>query len=200
MRPLLFICLAASLLLTACASPGKNQFVLVPGSDGKTGKIEVTNRGGSRTLDTANQTAEVTDSVTAPGSARTMEPAEIARIFGSVLAAEPLPPARFILYFETNSSRLTADSGKLLPEVVAAIAARNSADVSIVGHSDRTGTRAKNYDLSRERAQRVRELLTSRGASAAILEVDSHGQDNPLVPTADGVAEPRNRRVEVTVR
>jgi outer membrane protein OmpA-like peptidoglycan-associated protein len=43
-------------------------------------------------------------------------------------------------------------------------------------------------------------MLTSRGADPDVLEIKSHGEEDLLVPTADGVSEPRNRRVEVTVR
>ena len=50
------------------------------------------------------------------------------------------------------------------------------------------------------RAQAVAALLTKEGIDPSILEITSHGKDNPLVPTADQVFEPRNRRVEVTVR
>ena len=46
----------------------------------------------------------------------------------------------------------------------------------------------------------IKELLVSRGIDAGFLDVDSHGESNPVVPTGDNVAEPKNRRVEVTVR
>jgi outer membrane protein OmpA-like peptidoglycan-associated protein len=46
----------------------------------------------------------------------------------------------------------------------------------------------------------VRDLLVAEGIDPAMIQVTSHGEENPLVPTEDEVAEPRNRRVEVTVR
>ena len=46
----------------------------------------------------------------------------------------------------------------------------------------------------------VRDYLIGRGLDPALIEVDSHGEANPLIPTSDGVADPRNRRVEVFVR
>jgi outer membrane protein OmpA-like peptidoglycan-associated protein len=72
--------------------------------------------------------------------------------------------------------------------------------VSIVGHTDTTGTRDYNFRLGLRRAERVRGRLQAVGAAPTELTVESHGEDNPLVPTGDGVSEPRNRRVEVTVR
>jgi outer membrane protein OmpA-like peptidoglycan-associated protein len=62
------------------------------------------------------------------------------------------------------------------------------------------GTRRYNYLLSLERAQAVASFLIAERVDPSLLAIDSHGEDNPLVPTGDEVSEPRNRRVEVTVR
>jgi outer membrane protein OmpA-like peptidoglycan-associated protein len=83
---------------------------------------------------------------------------------------------------------------------MAAIILRESRDIGIHGHSDRTGSAEKNLDLSLRRAVAVENILLQHGINRGYLEVRSHGEGNPLVPTADGVDEPRNRRVEVVVR
>jgi outer membrane protein OmpA-like peptidoglycan-associated protein len=62
------------------------------------------------------------------------------------------------------------------------------------------GDKSYNYRLSLMRAKTVAALLVAKGLDPSILEITSHGKDNPLVPTGDQVFEPRNRRVEVTVR
>jgi outer membrane protein OmpA-like peptidoglycan-associated protein len=62
------------------------------------------------------------------------------------------------------------------------------------------GDKSYNYRLSLMRAKAVAALLVAKGLDPSILEITSHGKDNPLVPTGDQVFEPRNRRVEVTVR
>ena len=85
-------------------------------------------------------------------------------------------------------------------EILSTIGRRRSNDVSIIGHTDRVGSRDQNYRLGLDRAAEVRSLLVRRGVDPSFIQVDSHGQDNPLVPTGDQVQEPRNRRVEVTVR
>jgi outer membrane protein OmpA-like peptidoglycan-associated protein len=54
--------------------------------------------------------------------------------------------------------------------------------------------------LSTERARHVRDQLVEKGVDAELISVTSHGEDNPLIPTPDEVAEPKNRRVEVVVR
>jgi outer membrane protein OmpA-like peptidoglycan-associated protein len=70
----------------------------------------------------------------------------------------------------------------------------------VVGHTDTVGDKLYNYKLSLKRARALASLLVSKGVDRSILEITSHGKDNPLVPTGDQVSEPRNRRVEVTVR
>ena len=57
-----------------------------------------------------------------------------------------------------------------------------------------------NDDLSLQRAERVRELLAKSGIDAGKITVSARGEREPLIPTADDVPEPRNRRVEVNVR
>jgi outer membrane protein OmpA-like peptidoglycan-associated protein len=66
-------------------------------------------------------------------------------------------------------------------------------------HTDTTGDRGYNYQLSLVRARKVAGLLASQGIDPNILEIESHGEDNLLVKTGDEVGEPRNRRVEITV-
>ena len=89
---------------------------------------------------------------------------------------------------------------KLIPKVFDAIKYRKTTDISVVGHADRAGSVVYNRQLSLQRAQRVANLLIAEGVNAKIIHVTSHGEENPLIPTADGVHEPRNRRVEITVR
>jgi len=72
--------------------------------------------------------------------------------------------------------------------------------VSVVGHADTEGSRKMNQQLGMDRAMEIKNLLLSQGIDPSIIEVTSHGEGNPLVKTPDGVAEPRNRRVEVILR
>ena len=73
-------------------------------------------------------------------------------------------------------------------------------DVSVVGHTDTVGEKGYNYALSLKRAKAVASILLGKGVDPSTLDITSHGKDNPLVPTGDQVHEPRNRRVEITVR
>jgi outer membrane protein OmpA-like peptidoglycan-associated protein len=121
-------------------------------------------------------------------------------MFGKALGAEPPVPKKFILYLRMDSMELVPDSEALIPEIIDCIRDRNSFDIRINGHSDRAGSDEYNFALSLNRAHYVRDLLVKSGIDEAFITTTSHGEGNPLVPTKDGVPEPRNRRVEVIVR
>jgi outer membrane protein OmpA-like peptidoglycan-associated protein len=106
----------------------------------------------------------------------------------------------FNLYFEADSTDLTAASRADLARILDAIRERASVDTSVTGHTDTAGEPKRNYELGLRRAMAVGALLAAAGVDPGLLDIGSHGEANLLVPTADGVAEPRNRRVEVTVR
>jgi outer membrane protein OmpA-like peptidoglycan-associated protein len=57
-----------------------------------------------------------------------------------------------------------------------------------------------NDTLSRQRAEVARQALVYRGLAAEQAVTVGRGKREPVVPTADGVAEARNRRVEILVR
>jgi two-component system sensor histidine kinase/response regulator len=77
---------------------------------------------------------------------------------------------------------------------------RPAADVSITGHTDTVGKAELNEAIALKRAQAISDLLKQNGMQPFALTVGSHGKRNLLVPTPDETPEPRNRRVEVSVR
>ncbi len=182
-----------------CATTG-NVFVLVPDADGQLGSASVSNSAGSATLTHAGDSTSVKSSSSAPGAPQAMNDASIQKIFAPALAAEPPQPLKFLIYFERDSAEPDTNSTETVKQILAAIKDRDSRDISVVGHTDRSGDDAHNLKLSVERATRIRDLLVKNGIGADIIEVESHGEGNPLIPTADNVIEPRNRRVEVVVR
>jgi outer membrane protein OmpA-like peptidoglycan-associated protein len=125
---------------------------------------------------------------------------EARAIAGSALAALPKPPLRYIFYFKHDSVDLTRNSRALLDNVLRAIRDRAPVDVSVVGHTDTVGKKRYNYALSLKRARAVASILLGEGVDPSVLDITSHGENNPLVPTGDQIREPRNRRVEITVR
>ncbi|MGA3084835.1 MAG: OmpA family protein [Thermodesulfobacteriota bacterium] len=185
--------------LIAC-TPAQNLFVLLPDPNGQVGQIAVSNKGVTQVLKEAGQAVKVKNRDKAPEPPSPMEEKEIKALFGKALTAQPDLPLRFLLYFESGTSDLTEESEKLIPDILKAIKDRNSTDVSIVGHTDSVGTREFNYRLASDRANTIKFLLIYKGVNPDIIEVSSHGKDNPLIKTEDQVTEPRNRRVEMTIR
>ena len=112
----------------------------------------------------------------------------------------PPPPEKFILFFETGKTELLPESKAVFPNILAAIKKRGAISISISGHTDSAGSIQLNEKLARSRAQAVSDMLIQNGVTRDILRVTSHGKGNPLIPTSDGVAEPKNRRVEVILR
>ena len=189
---------SAMSLIMACGH--KNMIVLVPDPDGSVGQVTVSNVAGSVEMDRANQSTTVQDQQSAPAAPAELSPEAVQDLFGKVLSNAPPPPVHFLLYFESNSVQLLPASVQQLPEIVATVQQRVPTRVSVVGHSDTLGDKAYNLDLSLRRAMAVRQQLVEKGVDETFMQVSSHGEENPLVKTADNVANAKNRRVEVTVR
>ncbi len=187
-------------LMVACGSIPENVVVLLPNDDGSVGKIEVTNAGQSETLSKANQASGLGGAGQAPGQAFTVSQDDVNRIFGRAIAAQPEPPERFVLYFKTDTTELTEQSARQLPKILTTIRRRSAPEVDVSGHTDKFGTKSYNVKFARNRAEVVRDKIVEIGVQAERVTVSSHGENNPLMPTPDGVREPLNRRVEVVVR
>jgi outer membrane protein OmpA-like peptidoglycan-associated protein len=172
---------------------------LAPDPDGKVGTVYVTSEAGQVSLDAPYQATSIGAARQRPTKPEDLGREKVMGIFAEALSIQPERPRHFMLYFDKDIS-LTAESAKLLPSIIAAIQERNSADISVVGHTDTVGSRDYNTELSNRRAASVKELLVGLGVAAQKIRTTSHGKENPLIPTADNVNEPRNRRVEVDVR
>ena len=72
--------------------------------------------------------------------------------------------------------------------------------VEVIGYTDTLGDKAHNQQLSLKRAAAIRDRLIADGLSASSISIAGRGELDPAVPTGPQVAEPRNRRVEITVR
>ncbi len=197
-HPSFRLLLLASVLLLFSGCAKKTMLVLMPSPDGSVGEIKISNEAGSRVLNKARHYVKVGKD--APGAPEPLKKEKIRKTFSGVMEREPAPPAVFRLFFESGSSRLTEESRKLLADIPRTAEERISRDISVVGHADSAGSEEYNYQLSLNRARAIAELLVRIGVDRAVIRISSHGEGNPLVPAGDNVAEPRNRRVEVTVR
>jgi outer membrane protein OmpA-like peptidoglycan-associated protein len=126
--------------------------------------------------------------------------AEVRRAFGSVLDVLPTPEVVFTLYFDPESDMPLLEAKAQLQAILNVIRERRSTAISLIGHTDTTADPEFNYQLGLRRAQRVAAILQAGGVDSSDIVVASHGDTDLAVKTARGVAERRNRRVEVVVR
>lgn len=176
---------------------GKETIILLPDAEGKSTGIVVSSRGQEIVVTEPYQGVELSGGKV---ESRTYTAAQVQDVFPEVLQALPDKPRLFILRFEQNGTQLTPESAAMVDEVRQEISKRAAPEVTVIGHTDREGTDAANLRLSRERAEAVRDILVTGGIAAAIIEVIGRGELEPEVATEDGVAESRNRRVEISVR
>jgi outer membrane protein OmpA-like peptidoglycan-associated protein len=185
------------LLLLASCSSRQSLFVVLPNPDGSSGAVTIEDGQKSVLLDHPYAAGEIRGGVAAPVK---VDQAQVQQIFGNALSAQPILPAHFVLYFEKDSDTLTPDSQRQYQAVFADIKRRSVYEVEVIGHTDTLGSPPHNQQLSMSRAVMIRERLEHDRISAKSISVAGRGQLDLAVPTGDQVAEPRNRRVEITVR
>jgi outer membrane protein OmpA-like peptidoglycan-associated protein len=189
--------LLITVLLSGCGP--KTTLVLLPDEDGSLGKVVMQTEGGQVQIEEAYGFTEVR-SGSAPSTAAVMSPAVFKKRWGKLAQLEPRSPQLFTLNFLSGGTELTEEAVDTLPLVITAMLQPHPVEVNIIGHTDTVGNEEYNYRLSLERAQVVYDLLKERAPWVTRITVESFGQNDPLIPTADNVAEPRNRRVEILVR
>jgi OOP family OmpA-OmpF porin len=115
-------------------------------------------------------------------------------------APAPVPPSpvrNYLVFFDFDRSNITADAQRVIEQAASAAKAGNVSRLQLTGHTDRSGSDAYNMALSTRRGEAVKQALVRLGIPAGSIVVISRGESQPLVPTADGVREPQNRRVEI---
>ena len=189
---LLTVCLVIS--LAGCAS---ERVVLLPSPDGRPSAVLVRNDRGEQML---NQ--PFAESVRRSGYNRVKQAAsdKVQQRYASSLAAQPLRGQSFMLFFDDGSEVPKPDSLPVLEQARTEIGRRAAAEVVVIGHADRVGSEAENEALSQRRVESVRSMLMAAGIAESDIETAFRGEREPLVATPDGVADPMNRRVEISVR
>ncbi len=177
---------------------GDELVVVVPSADAHVGMVVVERRGERTILNRAYAASRIVDS-SAP-RAEILDESVVRQEFSPALTALPSRPKSFLLYFLEATDEFTPESQVELGRVLTELRESNSPDVEVIGHSDRLASDEFNDRLSLQRAQRVREELVRLGIAPARIRTAGRGEREPLVPTADGIAEPGNRRVEINVR
>lgn len=191
---------AIAVAAPAVAAP--DRVILMASADGKVGAVEV------RSVAQPGQVVVLNAAGASVGvdAAGTLQVAPVPDSgvqgrYAALLAMRPKSPVSFTVYFETGSStELAAGSRPVLDQLRASLAEYPAPEITVVGHTDRVGSVAFNDQLSLQRAQTLRRFLEDLGIRALRMDVAGRGEREPLVPTADEVPEPRNRRVEIRVR
>jgi outer membrane protein OmpA-like peptidoglycan-associated protein len=174
-------------------------YVVLPNADGRpgSGAINVSQGGRTALLD---QPFAAAGALNGAAAGIGFDQQQTDRIFGRAIAARPILPKHFRLFFESGNAQVTPDSVGEYQAIMADIKRRPVYEVDLVGHTDTVASETANKELSINRANAVRQTLVRDGVSAATITTAGRGETQLLVPTTKNVAEPRNRRVEVTVR
>ncbi len=186
-----------------CAQPPKpkptysERITLLPNKDGRSSALIVTRESGEQRIAKPYETVELVD-----GKERRAELAQpdVEKRYGDVLEAQPARPFTYTLYFNTGTTELTSQSRASLGEVKQKIKGFPAAQVTVIGHTDRVGSTESNDSLSLKRAAAIRDMLIQLGIAREAIEIVGRGEREPVVQTADNVAQERNRRVEIKLR
>jgi OOP family OmpA-OmpF porin len=179
---------------------GREVVTLLPDpGTGAVGRAIVSNASGSVEL-AAARASTVVIGKQAPAAATTLSEAAAKQLEADAFAALPPAALHFTLNFKFDSDDLTDQSRALLPEVLRAVRGRPSPEVLVIGHTDTVGSSVTNIAIGLRRAEMIRRQLIDIGLAPRFIDATSHGEADLLVPTADDVREPRNRRVEISVR
>ena len=115
--------------------------------------------------------------------------------------ATPAPPVVqrrvFLVFFDWDRAAITAQGMRIVEQAADAYKSGARVQIQVTGYTDRSGSPGYNQRLSERRAHAVAEALSRLGVPQDDMMVSGHGENDNRVPTADGVREPQNRRVEI---
>jgi hypothetical protein len=126
-------------------------------------------------------------------------PVAQAQTGGQIAPAEVEGGGRYLVTFGLDQTTLTEQDRRVIAQAAEDYRRTGSSRVTVTGYTDTSGSADYNLQLSQHRAQTVADALEREGVSATNIIAVGRGEENLLVPTGDGVVEPRNRRVEVVV-
>ena len=114
-----------------------------------------------------------------------------------VVAPAPSVPKSYLVFFDFNKSDLTPQALTIVNQAAANAGPAKVTQLTVTGHTDTVGSDAYNMRLSRRRAESVAAQLEKDGIPSSEIAIVAKGKRDLLVPTADGVKEPQNRRVQI---
>ena len=177
---------------------------LFPDPSGLVGQVAVATEAGEVLLSSANSSTMISSANAPPSAPIGTSSRTLGRLYAGAFRATPTRaegfPESYTMFFNTGSAGFSSQTQSALAAVVQELRGRIDPKIRIAGHTDRQGDDGENLRLSAQRTAAVRQALLNAGVPEGIMTTVFYGEGEPLFPTADGVDEPRNRRVEVTVR
>lgn len=101
------------------------------------------------------------------------------------------------MFFEFDELDITPEAAAVLNSAVTAYGDCGMASVMLAGHTDTVGSDSYNMALAQRRNDSVQMYMTGRGVDASRISTEAFGESDLRVPTAEGVRELQNRRVEI---
>lgn len=179
---------------------GHKTTVILLDNNKTTNGITVTTQGGSVDIDTPNTQTVLSSQEAKPAAQSSVAVDMIEQKYAQTFKALPPHPVSLLFYFKSGSVELTPESKVQTQLLIETIKTREPCMVDIIGNTDTIASVESNYNLGLERAKMLKSFLEEQHVQLSEVHIESYGEKNLLVPTADSIDEPRNRRVEVLVR
>ena len=116
-----------------------------------------------------------------------------------VTQPQPAPPSSWMVFFDWDRSDITNQARGTIQQAANHHKQHGGPAINLVGHADKSGPNNYNMALSLRRANAVKDTLVREGVAPQAISLTGRGEEQPLVQTADGVREPQNRRVEISM-
>jgi outer membrane protein OmpA-like peptidoglycan-associated protein/opacity protein-like surface antigen len=113
------------------------------------------------------------------------------------MAPPPIARKVFLVFFDWDKDTITPEGMQIIQQAAGAFRAGGPVTIQVTGYADRSGSPGYNQRLSERRANNVANAMTRMGVPRQQMAVSGRGENDNRVPTADGVREPQNRRVEI---
>ena len=117
-----------------------------------------------------------------------------------VATPAPAPARTYLVFFDWDKADLTDRARQIIADAAQASTHVNTTQIEVDGNADLSGTAQYNMGLSLRRANAVGAELVKDGVAQNLIFIQAFGDTRPLVPTARGVREPQNRRVEIILK
>lgn len=176
----------------------KTEIILLE-NEKKNSSIIITSNSKQTLLDKPNSYYELLNIEALSKDKKVLSEDEVEHKFGNLIQHSVKPPVSLLFYF-TDGVNLDEKSKEKLLQIKNIVLARQPCEVDVIGHTDRLGDDEYNIKLSLKRAKVLENFIQEQNLPISKLNIESFGENDPIIPTEDGVKEPLNRRVEVLVR